>query len=252
MHPELFGFVKSYGLMLDISFVLGVWLCVRRGRTRGLGTDTVITFSFAVLVSSIVGVRLFYVLTHLDQFAPWYRVFYIWDGGLTLYGGIVLATATVWWLARRRGIPFLAMADIMAPAVALGIGITRIGCFLSGCCFGLPTRLPWGVTFPTACAAGSHFPGEPIHPTQLYSSLGGFLVFAALLLLERRPAPTGATFGRFLCLYGLVRFGVEFLRYHDAQAHAPLGLSDSQWISFALIAGGLLLLRSLHRRRSAA
>ncbi len=249
MHPELFGFIKSYGLMLDLSFVLGIWLCVRRGRGRGLSTDTVLAFSFAVLVSSLVGVRLFYVVTHWRQFTPWYRAFYIWDGGLTLYGGILLATATVWWMARRRKIPFLAMADVMAPAVALGIGITRIGCFLSGCCFGRPTSLPWGVSFPATCAAGALYPGQRIHPTQLYSSAGGFLVFGLLLVLERRSSPTGATFGRFLLFYGLVRFSIEFLRYHDVQAMSALGLSDSQWISLGLMAGGALLLLLLRRRR---
>ncbi len=92
MHPELFGFVKSFGLLLALSFALGMVLSVRRARPYGIPAETVLDLIFGVLVSSLIGVRLFYVLTHLGSFDPWYRAFFIWDGGLTLYGGIVLAT----------------------------------------------------------------------------------------------------------------------------------------------------------------
>ncbi|MFH1842853.1 MAG: prolipoprotein diacylglyceryl transferase [bacterium] len=241
MYPELFGFIKSYGLMLDISFIVGIYLCVRRGRAIGLATDTIINFCFAVLVSSLIGVRLFFVLTHLSEFKTWYRIFTIWDGGLSLYGGIILATLTVWWFCRRRGIPFLQMADLMAPSVALGIGISRIGCFLSGCCFGLPTDLPWGVQFPVESAAVHACGLQAIHPAQLYSSASGFLIFGLLLWTERRQPFLGATFCRFLILYGLARFLLEFLRYCEPGQASLLGLHDSQGISLGLVVLGAVL-----------
>lgn len=247
MHPEIFGFVKSYGLMLDISFLVGIVLCVRRGRRHGLSTDTILSFCFAVLVSSLVGVRLFYVLTHLQEFSPWYRAFFLWDGGLTLYGGIILAIITVWVMCRRRGIPFLLLADVMAPALALGLGISRIGCFLSGCCYGLPTDLGWGVHFPAGCPATNQLGAQPLHPAQLYSSAGGFLVFGLLLLAERRGTTTGVTFGRFLILYGLARFLVEFTRFAEARMIGSLGLNGNQWFSLLMVVGGVVLLLSLRR-----
>ncbi len=251
MHPEILGPLKSYGLLLSVSFLLGILLCLRRGKARGLDADTVMDLSFAVMISSLIGVRLLYVLTHPGEFHPWWRAFFIWEGGLTLYGGIILATATVWWLCRRRGVPFLRMADVMAPAVVMGIGITRLGCFLNGCCFGTPTRLPWGVVFPAGSEPSRVFGAVALHPSQLYGSLGGFAVLAALLLLERRPGATGGTFARFLFLYGVVRFVEDFARYYEPGARLAAGLSVNQIVSLALILTGLALLVWLRGRAGA-
>jgi len=247
VYPEIFGFVKSYGLMLAISFLVGIFLSVRRGRPHGLSSDLILDLVFAVLVSSIVGVRLFYVLTHLGDFEPWYRVFYIWDGGLTLYGGIAAAVATVWWLCQRRGVAFLRVADILAPGVALGIGITRIGCFLSGCCFGTPTTLSWAVCFPPGSPASLRLGDACVHPSQLYGSIGGFVVAALLIGFEKRSSAPGTTFGRFLALYGLSRFLVDISRYYEAEQMAALGLSSNQWISVLLIGLGTWVLVSGRR-----
>ncbi len=243
MHPQLIGPIKSYGFLLALSFAVGIWLSVRRGRRHGLDEESVLDACLQVLVWSIVGVRLFYVLTHLSEFHPWYRIFFIWEGGLTLYGGILLATAAVWRFARRHGLPFLAMADTLAPQVVLGIGITRIGCFLNGCCFGRACSGWPGVRFPPGSAAGAVFPGQTIYPTQLFASAAGLLIFAVLLLWERRSAPLGATFGRFLVLYGIDRFVVDMFRFYEPGAVGPLGLTISQWISIGMIAGGLWVLR---------
>jgi phosphatidylglycerol:prolipoprotein diacylglycerol transferase len=252
MHPELFGIVKSFGLMLAVSFGVGMWLSVRRARPHGIAAETVLDLVFAVLVSSLIGVRLFYVLTHPGDFHPWYRAFFIWDGGLTLYGGIVLAIAVVWWLARRRGVPFLVIADVFAPGVMLGIGITRIGCFLAGCCYGQPCDAPVGVHFPPGSPAWTQFGPVAVHPAQLYSSLGGFGVFGLLLLLERWRPVRGATFGRFLLLYGLVRFTVDFSRYYEPEQVLALGWSNNQWISLGMMAVGVAVLARVCRGKGSA
>ncbi len=249
MQPRVFGFVKSWGLLLALSFVVGIWLSIRRGRRRGIEPDTVLDICFAVMVSSLIGVRLAYVLTHLSQYDPWYRIFFIWDGGLTLYGGVILAIAAVWWAARRRGIPFLRIADVLAPGVMLGIGITRIGCFLAGCCFGKPTDLPWGVHFPPTCRAGTEFGAQALHPAQLYSSAVAFGVFGLLIWLEKKPARPGTTFGRFLLFYGLTRFLLEFTRYIEPTQVIALGLSNNQWISLALVAAGFVVMIRFPERR---
>ena len=242
MYPEIFGFVKSYGLMLALSFVLGLLLSIRRGKVHNIGSEDIMDLVFAVLVSSIIGVRLGFVLTHLGDFHPWYRAFFIWDGGLTLYGGILASTATVWYLARKRGIPFLVMADIFSPGVILGIGLTRIGCFLAGCCFGEPTDWACGVTFPLDAKSTMLFGQVPVHPSQLYSSGGGFLIFGLLLLLERVWNYRGATFGRFLLLYGVSRFSVDFSRYYEPEQLVALGWSNNQWVSLGLMIAGLTVL----------
>ncbi len=254
MYPEIFGIIKSYGLMLALSFALGLALSIRRGRPKGIAADDIMDLVFAVLVSSLIGVRLFYVMTHTTEFAPggafdpWYRSLFIWDGGLTLYGGIILAIGTVWWLARRRGIPFLVIADIFSPGVVLGIGITRIGCFLAGCCYGMPSDACCALRFPVGAPSWQQFGDVGVHPSQIYGSLGGFLVFGLLLLLERWPAPVGATFGRFLILYALSRFIVDFSRYYEPDQIMALGWSNNQWISVGLAVAGAIVLAMGARR----
>lgn len=247
MHPELFGVIKSYGLMLAISFALGMWLSVRRARPYRIAAETVMDLIFGVLVSSIIGVRVFYVLTHRGEFDPWYRALFIWDGGLTLYGGILLAMLTVWWMCRRRGIVFLDIADIFAPGVMLGIGLTRIGCYLAGCCFGNPTTCALAVHFPPTAAASLTFGGRAVHPTQLYASAAGFAIFGLLLLAERLPSGRGATFGRFLALYGVARLVEDMFRYY-AEDQMILGLSNNQWLSGALIVAGAVVMLRARRR----
>lgn len=247
MHPELFGVVKSYGLLLAISFALGMWLSVRRARPKGIDAETVMDLVFGVLISSIIGVRALYVATHASQFDPWYTALFIWDGGLTLYGGILAATATVWWMCRRRGIAFLDMADIFAPGVMLGIGLTRIGCFLAGCCFGKPTTCALAVHFPADAPASLVFGGRAVHPTQLYASAAGFAIFGLLLLAERLPSGRGATFGRFLALYGAARLVEDAFRYYEP-GQVLAGLSNNQWVSVVLVAAGALVM--VRARRS--
>ncbi len=242
MHPELFGVVKSFGLLLAVSFALGMWLSVRRAAPRGIAAETVFDLVFAVLVASLVGVRLFYVLTHLGTFSPWYRAFFIWDGGLTLYGGIVLSIFAVWWLARRRGVRFLDIADVFAPGVMLGIGITRIGCFLAGCCYGRPCSSGIGVHFPPGSPAWTQYGPVAVHPAQLYGSAAGFAVFGLLLLLERWRPARGATFGRFLVLYGISRFLEDFSRYYEPDQVLAFGWSNNQWISLGMIIAGVAVL----------
>jgi phosphatidylglycerol:prolipoprotein diacylglycerol transferase len=242
MYPEIFGVIKSYGLMLAISFALGLWLSIQRGKKHNLPSETIMDLVFGVLVSSIIGVRLMFVLTHLGDFHPWYRMFFIWDGGLTLYGGIGLATFTVWYMTRKRGIPFLVIADIFSPGVILGIGLTRIGCFMAGCCFGSPTECGCSVSFPVGSPPFDHYGDVSVFPSQLFGSGGGFLVFGLLLLLERFSNYRGATFGRFLLLYGVSRFTVDFFRYYEPEQIEALGLSNNQWISMGMMAAGLAVM----------
>jgi phosphatidylglycerol:prolipoprotein diacylglycerol transferase len=250
MHPVLFGPVKSYGFLLALSFLLGMALSLRRGRRQDVDPAVIYDLVFLVLVTSLVGVRLAYVLTHLANFTSLPQVLAIWDGGLTLYGGILLATFAVWWFCRRRRLAFLKIADILAPGVILGIGITRLGCFLAGCCYGKPCDLPWAVHFPPGSDPVRAMGEGGLHPSQLYGSAGGFLVFALLLLCERRPAPPGATFARFLAFYGVARFLEDFTRYYEADQRMLFGWTNNQWLSLALVAGGLVLLVWGRRRRA--
>ncbi len=243
MHPVLIGPIKSYGLLLALSFAVGIWVAARRGRAAGFKREFVYDLSFVILVSSLVGVRLAYVLTHLSEFTGhWHRVFLINEGGLTLYGGIILALVAGWWWCRRHDVRFLEAADVMIPSVALGIGITRIGCFLAGCCYGEPCSVPWAVHFPDGAPATLQFGPVGVHPSQLYASAGGFVIFGLLIAWERWSRRPGESLGRFLLLYGIQRFIVDFTRYYEPSQIMELGWSNNQWTSLLLIAIGVGLM----------
>jgi phosphatidylglycerol:prolipoprotein diacylglycerol transferase len=130
--------------------------------------------------------------------------------------------------------------------VILGIGVTRVGCFLAGCCFGRPTTCALAVHFPAEAPASLAFGGRAVHPTQIYASAAGFAIFGLLLLAERRPSGRGATFGRFLALYGIARLVEDAFRYYEP-SQVVLGLSNNQWLSAALVIAGLLVMVRVRR-----
>ncbi|MFH1277745.1 MAG: prolipoprotein diacylglyceryl transferase [Candidatus Eisenbacteria bacterium] len=249
MIPEFFHIgpfpIRSYGVMIAFSFALGIWLAVRRGTRRGMDGALLTDLSIAILVSSIVGARVLYILPYWDEFAanP-ARIFAIWQGGLTMYGGLLGAVAASVLFMRAKKMPFWEVSDVVAPSVALGLAVTRIGCFLNGCCFGLPTHLAWGVRFPPHSAAGAEFYGVPIHPAQLYDSLVGFCLFGILLAAEGRLRGKGRLFILFVGLYGLSRFFMDRVRFYENVSAGSLGgivLTWNQWLSVFLFAGAAVL-----------
>lgn len=264
MHPILFDFgafeIRTYGFLLAVSFLLGIYLAAWRAKRYGRDPQQMLDLSVYIIVAAVVGARLLYVVYHLDQYDRFIDVFALWQGGATFYGGLILAIIVSYWYTHRKGLPFLQVADIMSPSIALGIGITRIGCLMSGCCYGKPCTLPWAVHFPPSSPAGEAAAAAArnmglnsvgLHPTELYSSAYGFIIFALILLLERRLLKRGAAFGLLLVLYGVSRFTVDFFRMYEANARVIFGLTFNQVISVALFAFGIYLLvrRSADRSR---
>jgi phosphatidylglycerol:prolipoprotein diacylglycerol transferase len=241
MHPKLIEIgplvIHSYGFMLALSFAIGIWLAGRRAEKRGIPSEKIADVALLIIVVTIVGARGLYVAAHWDQFqGRWGDIFRTWEGGLTMYGGAVpAAILAIWWL-KRSGVDTWKALDAMAPSLALGLGITRIGCFLSGCCFGTPTDLPWGVTFPADSHAGSIHHGMALHPTQLYDSLIGFAIFAILLFLDRKPLPKGNLFMVTVLLTSASRFLLDFVRTYDRTAFPipSLPLTLNQLVTLAL------------------
>lgn len=252
MHPILFKIgslpVNSYGLTLAISFLLGVKLASKRAMRLGIPSDETVNLSLWIMVAAIVGSRAFYVLTHLEQYSgdP-VAIVAFWNGlyGLSMLGGVILAMITGFsWIIRKKW-PVWSFADAVIPSFALGIFITRIGCFFNGCCFGSETGCGLGVTFPAESLPYSVFGGSPIHPTQLYSSVGGLVILLILLFSDRRKHFPGFIFTSFLGLYGATRFGMEEFRFFDHEPSSFLGYSvfagrpgmtDNQLISLGMIA----------------
>ncbi len=255
MHPILVKIgwfnVYSFGFMLALSFLIGIYVSSRRGKKFGVEPQHVLDLSVYIIVAGVLGSRLLYVAFHFDEYDSFVDIFALWQGGATLYGGFLLAILAGFVFSQRRKIAFLLLGDIIAPALALGIMLTRVGCFLSGCCFGKMTRLPWGVVFPpdspagyyaAECAADRGLDVVALHPSQLYASGFALLTFVLLLVLQNRLTKRGATFGALLVFYGVFRFLLDFSRFYEENMRVFAGLTLNQLISVGFFVIGLYLL----------
>jgi len=234
--------IYSYGLMLFISFIVGIWLVERRASKFGVESKTVTDLALWILLGVVVGSRLFYVAFHWPEFKDdLVGIGAFWRGGLAglmFFGGFLGALAAGLIFARVKRLPAVKMLDAAAPAIVLGEFFTRIGCFLNGCCFGRPTGCALGIEFPLHSPAGATFPHQGIHPTQLYSSLAGLLLFLLALWLERRHLKDGVLFSILLILYSLFRFGIDFVRYYEDASN----FWGNQVVALVLTAIGVALL----------
>jgi phosphatidylglycerol:prolipoprotein diacylglycerol transferase len=228
MHPTLIQIgpvaVKTYGFLLALAFLLGIWLSAKRAKKDGMGSGWLPDLALIILISALAGSRFFYVIFHLEEFQG-----HLWDminpiqstgeigiGGLSMFGGLVLAIVCCLIYLLVKKLEVWRIADIMAPAIMLGLGIARIGCFLNGCCFGQPSSCSLRVIFPPDSPAGYIFPGIPIFPIQLAASLMGFLIFGILLFVEKYKRFNGFTFWIMLALYSIGRFTIDFFRYYES------------------------------------
>ena len=258
MHPELFRIgpfaLHSYGLMVFLGFSGGILLAARRADARGFPREVVYDVSLWILISSLLGARLLYIITHvvefqgrwIDTISPIQSDGTIGIAGLVLLGGVFSAIIAIIVFSRLKKIPLLKLTDLMIPSLALGEFFGRIGCFLNGCCFGLPTKLPWGIVFPSDCLAGQHFPDTPIQPTQLYMSGTALFTMFVLLAVEKKLKHPGQLFGLYLTIYGPVRFCIESIRWYE-ESMKPFqamgsNITVSQMLSVAITIGGIYLL----------
>jgi len=244
MHPILLKIgpltVYSYGVMVALGFGLAAYLAARRAASFGMRSEDVLDLVIYLVIGGIAGARLLYVALNAGYFArhPG-EVCSITQGGLAFHGGLAADIAVAVFYARARKIPFWNIADLLAPYLALGQAIGRIGCFLNGCCYGIEARrLPWGVAFP-----GS---GVPRHPTQLYASFILLLLFLVLRERQDRRRFGGEVFIAYCGLYAFQRFFVEFLRGDTPRI--LFGMNLPQVLSLGMFAVSVLLYRWLSSR----
>jgi len=258
MCPELFKIgpltVYSYGLMVGIAFIVGSYILTLEFKRKGIHPDLASEVTLLALIFGIIGSKLFHLFDEWDAFLqdPIGEAFS--PGGLVWYGGFLVALIAVYINSRRRNLPFLVLGDAGAPALALGYGIGRIGCHLSGDGdYGIPTNLPWGTdysngTYPPSIAfrgteIAKNYPNgivpdnTPLHPTPVYEFLLGVIIFLILWNMRKKTNVNGKIFMWFLILHGSARFLVEFIRINP---RILFGLSEAQLISIILIAGGIV------------
>jgi phosphatidylglycerol:prolipoprotein diacylglycerol transferase len=253
MYPVLLKIGKlslyTYGFFVAAGFVVGITIIRHEAKRLGEDQDKIMDLCFYVLIAAIVGSRLFYVLTNLSMFiSDPLEVFRIWNGGLVFYGGFVVALITAIIYVKQKEISLFKTADMMAPALAMGHAIGRVGCFFAGCCYGKASDLPWAVTFtnPDSLAPVN----MPLHPTQLYSFLTNLTIFIFLWMFRGRKRFDGQIFWVYVLLYGVTRFFIEVFR-GDFRGDLVFGiLSISQAIGGGMVLISVVMFILLGKRES--
>ena len=252
MLPVLFKLgpftLHSWGLLLLAAFVAAALRGVKRAPRYGISPEAIWDCALIGLLGGIVGGRLAFVLQQASYFSSHPgEILAIWTGGMTSFGGLIGGVGAGIWAAKRRGIRVADAADLTAVSLPIGYAIGRIGCFLNGCCHGSACSLPWAVDFhPDGGPATG-----PVHPAQLYSAAAGLLIYAVLMLLEKRRSFPGQLLLLFMAFYGIYRFLVEFVREGATAEVLAAGLTTGQIASLATVAAAAVATAILARKRGA-
>ncbi len=241
MHEQMFRIggltVYSYGVMLAMGFIVATLVARYRYVQQYENADIVLDFVLAAVVGGIVGSRLFYVIGHWSYYSKHAgEILKINMDGLVFYGGLFLGLALVILVGRWRKVRFWTIMDLAGLCVPLALAIGRIGCLLKGCCYGKPTGLPWGITYP----ASSGIVGAR-HPTQIYELILDLALFAFLWWKRDDFARDGTEFWIFALGYGGIRFAMEFFREHST-ANAGLAFQIMS-LAMMVVAAVVLLFR---------
>jgi phosphatidylglycerol:prolipoprotein diacylglycerol transferase len=245
MYPVLFRIgdfeVTSFGVMVALAALVGLWLFRGELRQSGLPLDATDAGLLGV-IGGLVGAKLLWTVEHASD-APVLELL-LSRGGLSWYGGLIGGVGVgLAYIALKRW-PIVAILAAATPALAFGHLIGRIGCFLVGDDYGTPSTLPWAIAFPEGLPPTT----VPVHPTQLYEAIGLGLLGWVLIQWRRRGVSDATVLGRYLVMAGVLRFGIEFLRVNERVA---FGLSVAHLISLAAIAlGGVVLLIAHPTRRT--
>lgn len=298
MYPvlfELFGYpLHIYSLMITIGALAGLALAVRYSKKIGMDHLLILDLCWWLILGGYLGARVVFMLVNWEHhwypcvdfeyynqaFSPespltgadCWPLLAFWSGGLVFYGAFLGGVGVLWWFARKHGLPLLKTADVLMPSFALGQFFGRLGCLAAGCCWGKPTDLSWGIQFPRrsmvfhqhleqGLVSAQDALSLPVHPTQLYDSLYGLILFLALSWIRARKRYDGQVFAWWLFLYPLLRSLVELFRGDSERGFVtrvvweplndvlglPAGsvtfLSTSQFISLVVmaLAGGVIL-----------
>ncbi|MCX6742340.1 MAG: prolipoprotein diacylglyceryl transferase [Candidatus Pacearchaeota archaeon] len=227
--------IYTWGAFFVLAFLITSILFFREARKRGIEENTIWSILLLILLGAIIGGRLFFIFENLSYFiSKPLEILAFGKGGETSYGGIILSILFVWLYCKKNKdkIRFSQILDTVAPYLALGLAIARIGCFLNWDDFGIASSLPWAIQ-----VAGDILR----HPTQLYETLYCLVIFGLLIWFKKiKENPdakltkfkkllnkNGALFLCFLILYSFFRFFNDFLRVYQ---NYFLGLAESQWI----------------------
>jgi len=243
--------ITGYGIMMMVAFLTAGWVMQRELHRRGLREDYAADIVVAAVIGGIIGGKLWYAALYRDWSTLLSRGGLVWYGGFL--GGVLAVILNGW----RRRVPMRFTMELVAPALAVGYALGRVGCFLVQDDYGVPTSLPWGMKFPqgwppsTAQNLMRDFsvtlpPGTQstdvlaVHPTQLYEVALMLLAFWWIWRWRTHQRAAGWLFGLYLLLAGIERFLVEFLRAKDDRFLGPLTIAQGMSLAIALVGVALL------------
>ena len=258
---DLLGFkfrlaIHSFGFMLVIAFYTTYFILDKDLKKLKYDNTLASDLVFWAALGGVFGSKIYHLLENLDQLMidPIGMIFS--GSGLVFLGGLIGGTISVSIILHKNNLPWLVFADIVAPLLILGYGIGRIGCFLVGDDYGIPTNLPWGLSFPNGLPPSTsqvfelYFPWidiskfEPgllkVHPTQIYEFIICLIIFFYLYNKKTNIKVVGTLFFTYLILAGVERFFIEFIRTNEKYFLETF--SGAQIISFFMISLGLLFI----------
>jgi phosphatidylglycerol:prolipoprotein diacylglycerol transferase len=279
--------IHTYGVLLVVAFLVAITVARKLARRENIDADRMVDLGVYAILGGLVGAKILLLIVDRDFYSRQFSSILSEGGGsvgaalsglgsvgavvgtitemaLSLlqaggvfYGGLIAGVLVALWYMRRTGMQVWRTADVAAPAIAIAHAFGRVGCFAAGCCYGIPTDMPWGTTF-TNNYSGT-LVGVPLnialHPTQLYSTLGNLLIFAMLLWAYPRKRFDGEIFWLYALSYGIFRFVVEFWRGDPRGSLFGGALSTSQFVAIVMVTvalGMLARLRANDRSGTAA
>lgn len=253
--------IHTYGFMMALGVALALWFLFVQAKKQGINAVLMADAAFYTILFSLVGAKLFLFIGHFSYYTSYPgELFSLARTGGVFQGGLAFGVIFALWYFRKKRIPTWKAADIIGPALALGHGFGRIGCFAAGCCYGRECSFSWGVNFSNEYAHNlTGIPlGLPLHPVQLYESALNFLNFFVLFLILRRKKFDGQVFSLYIINYSVIRYFTEFFR-GDHPDKAFLIQSTSPFLSFSLpqlfcilgLIAGIFFYQVFKRRESA-
>jgi phosphatidylglycerol:prolipoprotein diacylglycerol transferase len=258
LHPILFSIgsfhFPTYGAMMVLAMLAAICTILRLGRREGLESGLLLDFSTWLLLVALVGAKALMVLSNWSYYRQYPGEIISWDtflAGGVFYGGFIAALLFALWYIRLHHLPAWKVVDVYAPAISLGLGLGRIGCFAAGCDYGKPTTSAWGVVFtdPVAHQVAGTPLNVPLIPTQPIMCLASLAIFAILIWRYPRKTRDGEIFVLYLALYAGARYFIEFLRGDEDRGFVFNHLlSTSQFIAILALVAAVWMALILRRR----
>jgi phosphatidylglycerol:prolipoprotein diacylglycerol transferase len=234
--------IHWYGIIMGFAFFLGTYLARYNAKRSGIDPDHVLNMVVLIIPAAIICARAYYVIFEWDQYKDnLLSVFYVWEGGLAIHGGLIGGVLAGAWYVRKHNLPFLLLGDAMIPSVILGQAIGRWGNFINQEAHGGPATAEYMAHFPAFIRDQMYIGGQYYHPTFFYESMWNLLVFAILMaMLYRFKRFDGQVLFSYLVLYSIGRFFIEGMRTDSLLIGGTLRVA--QLVSLSLIAVGIILL----------